>query len=172
VDTLDAVLVALASFALMEPITAATHRFVMHGFGWVLHRSHHRAVRPRGWEANDMFPLLFAAVVCLGLAAGFNVAGLGVLIPVGIGVTAYGVAYGFVHDIAIHRRLGRRPPVLRRTLDRLAAAHAIHHRHGGAPYGMLLPVVPHAHRDLLDQPVGSEASGVAETSETPETAAT
>ena len=27
-------------------------------------------------------------------------------------------------------------------MDRLADAHALHHRFGGAPYGMLVPIVP------------------------------
>ena len=103
------VLVALVGFLLMEPITALVHRFVMHGPGLVLHRSHHRRVRPgespSRWEANDLFPVAFAAVVMLGLAIGFNVAGYEVLVPIGVGVTLYGLAYAVVHDVYIHRRL-------------------------------------------------------------------
>jgi len=34
----------------------------------------------------------------------------------------------------------------RRTLDVLAEAHAVHHRTGGEPYGMLAPFVPRAER--------------------------
>jgi beta-carotene 3-hydroxylase len=59
-----------------------------------------------------------------------------------VGVTAYGAVYALVHDVYVHGRLpvfrGRRVPVL----DRLAAAHRIHHLFNGEPYGMLLPVVP------------------------------
>ncbi len=138
------VLAALLGFVLMEPITALVHRAVMHGPGMVLHRSHHRRVRPgaspRRWEANDLFPVAFAAVVMLGLAVGFNVAGFEVLVPVGLGVTAYGAAYALVHDAYIHRRLpvfgGRTVPIL----ERLAAAHRVHHERNGAPYGMLVPL--------------------------------
>lgn len=135
---------AIGAFAVMEPVTAATHRWVMHGIGERLHRSHHR-VRRRGWEANDAYPVMFAAVVCLGLWAGFNQPGLAGLVPVGVGVTLYGAAYATVHDVYIHGRLGRLDPVGGRRvahLERLAAAHRIHHLHGGAPYGMLLPIVP------------------------------
>ena len=86
------VLVALVSFVVMEPVTALTHRFVMHGAGIVLHRSHHRPVRdgesPRRWEANDVYPVAFASAVMFGLAIGFNVAGWSVLVPIGCGVTA------------------------------------------------------------------------------------
>ena len=141
------VLLALIGFVAMEPITAATHRFVMHGVGWALHRSHHRQAAAR-WEANDAFPVMFAAVVCLGFAIGFNVGGAGALVPLGVGITLYGLAYALVHDVYIHGRLGR----FRRrvaVLDRLADAHELHHRFGGAPYGMLVPVVSRAVRERV-----------------------
>ncbi len=144
----SSVLIAVAAFAAMEPITAATHRWVMHGLGWFLHRSHHRAAAAR-LEANDAFPVAFAAIVCGGLAVGFNVDGWAVLVPVGVGVTAYGVAYALVHDVAIHRRVGRRGPLRSPTLNRLADAHRLHHRFADAPYGMLLPVVPRRVRERV-----------------------
>ena len=78
----------------MEPVTAATHRFVMHGIGMRLHRSHHRHTSGR-LEANDAFPVMFGAVVCLGLWIGFNAPSWSELVPVGLGITAYGVAYGW-----------------------------------------------------------------------------
>ena len=130
-----------AAFAAMEPVTAGTHRFVMHGLGMRLHRSHHRH-GPGRLEANDAFPVMFAALVCLGLWVGFNAPRWSELVPIGVGVTAYGAAYALVHDVYIHRRLRlfgvRRVAVL----DRLADAHALHHRFGGAPFGMLVPIVP------------------------------
>lgn len=135
------VLLAGAAFVVMEPVTAATHRWVMHGVGWVLHRSHHEPAATR-LEANDAFPVMFAGVVGVGLWAGFNVDGFGALVAVGAGVTTYGAAYALVHDAFIHGRvrwpLRSRPAMLRRLAD----AHAIHHRDGGAPYGMLAPIVP------------------------------
>jgi len=135
--------VATVVFVAMEPVTYLVHRFVMHGPGIVLHRSHH-ARRGGRLEANDAFPVLFAAVTVAVMAVGAHVRGLGVLVGVGAGVTAYGVAYGFVHDVYIHGRLGRRRRV--RILEGLGQAHALHHRYGGEPYGMLLPVVPAALR--------------------------
>jgi beta-carotene 3-hydroxylase len=142
-----AVFAALVAFVLMEPLTYAAHRWVMHGFGERLHRSHHRAVRRPGWEANDAYPVLFASLVMVLLAVGFNVPGLGGLVPVCVGVTLYGAVYALVHDVYIHDRLplfrGRRVAVL----DRLAAAHRIHHLYNGEPYGMLLPVVPRELRE-------------------------
>ena len=64
----------------------------------------------------------------------------------GLVLTAYGVAYGLVHDVYIHGRL----PLFRRrhaALERWAAAHRVHHLFSGEPYGMLLPLVPVALRE-------------------------
>ena len=137
--------VVAVAFVAMEPLTYLAHRYVMHGLGRRLHRSHHRRWLGRVpgepfLEANDAFPAVFAGVVMLGLAVGFNVDGFAVLLPLAAGVTLYGVAYELVHDGYIHRRLPA--PRQRPLLDRLAAAHALHHRFGGEPYGMLVPIVP------------------------------
>jgi beta-carotene 3-hydroxylase len=140
-----AVLVATIAFVIMEPVTYAAHRWVMHGIGERLHRSHHRP-GSRGWEANDVYPIMFAAVVVMGMALGFNVKGLGDLVAVGIGVTVYGLAYALVHDVYIHGRLrGWRPP-RNRMGDHFAQAHRVHHLYNGEPYGMLVPMVPAALR--------------------------
>ena len=140
------ILIAVVAFVAMEPITAATHRWVMHGIGEFLHRSHHRPTRQR-FEANDWYPVMFAALVNLGFFAGFNWNGFGALVPVGIGVTAYGAAYALVHDVYIHGRLGWFRTRRIATFDRLADAHRIHHLYNSAPYGMLVPVVPAELRD-------------------------
>jgi beta-carotene 3-hydroxylase len=141
------VLVVLAAFVLMEPATYAAHRWVMHGVGWALHRSHHRrrrAATSAPWreqiEANDAFPVMFAGVTILAMGAGTHVSGLFVLVPTAVGVTAYGAAYAFVHDVYIHGRFVRLPEL--GPLERLREAHAIHHLYGGEPYGMLCPIVP------------------------------
>ena len=131
---------AASSFVLMEPVTYAVHRWVMHGPGRSLHRSHHRPSTGR-LEANDLFPVMFASVVGVALVVGFNVPGYASLVPVGTGVTLYGLAYGLVHDGVIHGRL----PAVRRISGRyvqwLADSHRIHHLFGGEPYGMLAPFV-------------------------------
>ena len=129
------------SFVLMEAVTYAVHRWVMHGPGRGLHRSHHRPPAGR-LEANDLFPVAFASLVGVALVVGFNVPGWTWLVPVGTGVTLYGLAYGIVHDGVIHGRL----PAVRKAsnpyLRSLADAHRVHHLFGGEPYGMLAPFVP------------------------------
>lgn len=136
----------------MEPVTYAAHRWVMHGVGWVLHRSHHR--RRRGsWEANDWFPVMFAGVTVAAMAAGVGT----LVVPVGIGVTLYGLAYAFVHDVYIHGRLGRLPVLA--PLEWLRDAHTIHHLYGREPYGMLCPIVPRELRARVAQRSASAAVG-------------
>jgi beta-carotene 3-hydroxylase len=129
------------AFVLMEPLTYAVHRWVMHGPGRALHRSHHQPAAGR-LEANDLFPVVFASVVGVALAIGFNVRGFAWLVPVATGVTLYGVAYGIVHDGVIHGRLPAVRRVSGRYLRSLADAHRVHHLFGGEPFGMLAPVVP------------------------------
>jgi beta-carotene 3-hydroxylase len=135
------VLVAVCAFLLMEPLTALVHRAVMHGFGMGWHRSHHEPPR-RAVEANDLFPVVFAAATIVLLAIGVYVGGGRVLVPIGIGVTAYGAAYLFVHDVVIHRRLGQWMPLPARFLDWHRRAHNVHHLYSRAPFGFLAPVVP------------------------------
>ena len=145
-------LLALAAFAGMEAVSYAAHRWVMHGVAMVWHRSHHLP-RVGRFERNDLFPLCFSTV---GVAL-FALATMGPRVPallwVGVGVTAYGALYMLVHDVFVHERLPLRLPRLR-YLEWLARSHRLHHRFGGEPYGMLLPVVP---RSLRERAARSDA---------------
>jgi beta-carotene 3-hydroxylase len=134
------VLLALAALIVMEPITTLMHRLVFHGFGMGWHRSHHGPPR-RLLEPNDLFPLVFAAATIIVLSIGVYVGGGAVLVPLGVGVTAYGAAYLLVHDVVIHRRIPWLP-ITDRLGARLRAAHNVHHLFGRAPYGFLAPIVP------------------------------
>ena len=133
------VLAGLTAFVAMEAVSYAMHRWVMHGFGIGLHQSHHETPEG-GFEANDLYPVVFASVAITLFAVGTSLPAPA-LVAVAAGTTAYGAAYLWVHEIYIHRRL----PLARRTyrpLERLRAAHRIHHLYGEEPYGMLLPIVP------------------------------
>jgi beta-carotene 3-hydroxylase len=136
---MDAWLLLLVGFAAMEPVTYAAHRWLMHGLGYALHRSHHLA--PDGpVELNDAFPIGFAALTILAIGAGFSYPDLSPLIWLGAGVTTYGLAYAIIHDVYIHERFGPLPRI--EALEYLREAHRIHHLWGGEPYGMLFPIVP------------------------------
>lgn len=143
-------LIVLVSLVSMEAVSYLTHRFVMHGFGIGLHKSHHQP-NDGGFELNDLYPLMFSSVAIMAFAAGTFLPSLRPLVLVGTGVTLYGVSYLFVHEIYIHRRLavsiGRN-----RLLEWLKSSHRIHHLYGGEPYGMLMPVVP---RELREKAAAS-----------------
>ena len=135
---------ALGALVAMEPATYAAHRWLMHGVGMILHRSHHRWSGDAGrFEANDGFPLAFGSLTVAVMFAGYHAPALAWALPVTAGISAYGTAYLFVHDVYIHGRVGR----LREwaPLEYLREAHRIHHLFGGEPYGMLCPIVS---RDL------------------------
>ena len=144
-DVISGALAVLAAFAAMEAVSYVTHRFVMHGFGFGIHRSHH-VNRSGGFEMNDLYPMMFSSVAILSFTAGTFLPSLRPLVLVGVGVTLYGAAYLFVHEIYIHRRL---LAVRRRyrLLEWMKSSHRVHHLFGGEPYGMLLPVVPKALRE-------------------------
>ena len=126
----------------MEPLTAATHRWVMHGIGEWFHRSHHRANRAPGWERNDWFPVAFASIVMFGFWLGFNTtlrrrsSRSGSASRCTAWRTRWSTTATSIGASVCSAIDGSA------TLDRLADAHRIHHLYNAAPYGMLAPVVP------------------------------
>ena len=76
----------------------ATHKYVMHGFLWKLHKDHHQVNKDRILENNDAFFLIFA------ILAAFMIIG-STLLYVGIGITLYGFAYFIIHEVFIHQRI-------------------------------------------------------------------
>ena len=53
------ILAFILSFLIMEGVAWTTHKYVMHGFLWILHKDHHQ-VRPGVFEKNDLFAFIFA----------------------------------------------------------------------------------------------------------------
>jgi beta-carotene 3-hydroxylase len=130
----------VAAFAAMEVVAYVAHRLVMHGRLGAWHRSHHR-VRTTTFEGNDLYPVVAAVVTIAVMAVGSAVDGVRALLWIGAGVTIYGAAYVFVHDLYIHRRIARFTWTCA-PLERVREAHRIHHLWAGEPYGFLFPVVP------------------------------
>lgn len=129
-------LIVFITFAAMELFSYLVHRFVYHGLLWALHRSHHTP-RKGAFELNDIFPAVFAATTIVLMIAGLRAHDGGDLFAASIGVTAYGMVYFFVHDLYVHRRvkaLRLRIPLL----IKVKKAHALHHRYGAEPYGLLI----------------------------------
>ncbi len=116
---MSALVLVVGAFVAMEGVSYAAHRWVMHGFAMAWHRSHHAPAQNR-FERNDLFPVCFSAVGVLLFALGSL--GLDAMWWVGVGVTAYGTAYLFVHEVYIHHRLPVAVPHLR-YLEWLRDAH-------------------------------------------------
>ena len=131
-------LVFLAAFAGMEGVAYLTHKHVMHGSLWCLHESHHR---PRtGWfEKNDLFAVIFSVPSILFIYLGVHY--VPILLWVGLGMTAYGVAYFIFHDVIVHRRIRTRYKPKTGYMKRIVRAHWIHHacheRDGAVSFGFL-----------------------------------
>jgi beta-carotene 3-hydroxylase len=130
----------VATIAAMEVFAYAMHRWVMHGPGWFLHASHHRA-RTGPFEWNDLYAVLFAipsiALLWLGVREGW---GAGVA-AVGAGIAAYGAIYFGFHDWIVHRRLPHRIVPRSDYFKRIVQAHRLHHvvesREGTVSFGFL-----------------------------------
>ncbi len=136
------ILITIFSFCLMEAVAWISHKYIMHGFLWFLHKDHHTRENQGVLEKNDYFFLLFAAPGISSIIIGSN--GFTWLFFVGLGIALYGMAYFIVHDLFIHQRA----KILRNTqskyLRAIRRAHKIHHKHlskeQGECFGML--VVP------------------------------
>jgi len=115
----------VASFVAMEAVAYLMHRHVMHGPLWVLHESHHRP-RSGRFERNDLFGVFFALPSIALIYAGTH--GHPLLLPVGLGMTAYGAAYFGFHDVVVHRRVRNSYVPKSAYLKRIVRAHLIHHR--------------------------------------------
>ncbi len=131
------------SFAGMELCAWLTHRYIMHGPLWFIHKTHHRPRRGL-FELNDIFGLVFAAIATPLIYFGHQ--GQPVLLGIGLGMVGYGVAYFLVHDVLVHRRVGHRFTPARGYLRRVHQAHHMHHavreRDGAVSFGFLMAPRP------------------------------
>ena len=146
-DAKLAVVVAMVLF--MECFAWVAHRYVMHGFGWAWHRSHHEP-HDRPVEKNDLYAAVFSSIVI-----GMFIVGLRweVWTWVAVGITAYGAIYLFVHDMLVHQRFGMRWVPRRGYLKRLHQAHRLHHavrdKHGAVSFGFLFAPAPATLKERL-----------------------
>lgn len=135
----------LATVAAMEGVAYAAHRWVMHGPGWFLHASHHRA-RTGFWEANDLYFVMFAVPSFLLLLGGVQLGWGDWATWMGAGIAAYGAIYLGFHDILVHRRIGHRIVPRSAYLKRIMQAHRLHHavetKEGTVSFGFLVAPPP------------------------------
>ncbi|WP_312824681.1 sterol desaturase family protein [Epilithonimonas sp.] len=127
-------LIVIITFLIMEGLTWCIHKYIMHGFLWRLHRDHHDHSSEGAVEKNDYFFLIFAVPTIVLMYYG-TINGFNLWFYVAVGISLYGMAYFFVHDIIIHQRI----KFLRNTknpyLLAIRRAHKQHHKHLGKEDG-------------------------------------
>tara|TARA_B110000967_G_scaffold137157_1_gene140039 strand:- start:18804 stop:19250 length:447 start_codon:yes stop_codon:yes gene_type:complete len=130
----------IGTFFIMEFMAWLTHKYVMHGFLWSLHKDHHHKHHDSWFEQNDAF-FIFYALVSIGcfLLWKYDIFVYG--LSVGVGIFGYGMTYFLVHDIFIHQRFKWFRNANSRYGKAVRRAHKIHHKHlgkeDGECFGML-----------------------------------
>ncbi|MGX1024930.1 beta-carotene 3-hydroxylase [Psychroflexus sp. MBR-150] len=135
------ILIFLATFCFMEFMAWFSHKYVMHGFLWSLHKDHHLKDHKSWWERNDFFFIFYAIVSMVFFYLDYIGYWFG--LPIALGITAYGATYFLVHDIFIHQRFKIFRNANNWYAKAIRRAHKIHHKHlskeDGECFGMLLP---------------------------------
>ena len=83
----------------MEFVAWFTHKYVMHGFLWYFHKDHHTRDNKGVFEKNDFFFLIFAIPGSFFMMYGIHIGIVYFPFWIGLGITVYGAAYFFVHDL-------------------------------------------------------------------------
>ncbi len=126
----------------MEAVTWLTHKFVMHGFLWNLHRDHHKKDHDSFFERNDYFFVIFAIPSIILFAIGNANQHVWYLFYIALGITLYGFAYFMVHEIFIHQRFKLFSRTDNMYFRAIRKAHKVHHKHlgkeDGECFGMLI----------------------------------
>tara|TARA_A100001035_G_scaffold59384_1_gene44355 strand:- start:472 stop:927 length:456 start_codon:yes stop_codon:yes gene_type:complete len=132
-------LIVILAFVGMEFAAWATHKYLMHGPLWFLHEDHH-VLTGKPLQKNDSFALIFAIPSASGFIFG-SIYQNDILFFSGLGILLYGIAYLFVHDIFIHRRIKiftkPKNSYLRAVLYEHRKHHANEQKENGEFFGML-----------------------------------
>lgn len=128
------------TYLLMEVITWITHKYVMHGFLWYLHKDHHQPKYKNVFEKNDTFFIIGAIPSIILFYQGLQPS-LNYKFFIALGVFLYGITYFLIHDVLIHQRFNWFKKTKNSFLIGLRKAHKRHHKHldkeDGECFGML-----------------------------------
>ena len=145
--------ITLVTFLIMEGVTWATHKYVMHGFLWSLHKDHHKPTA-HFFEKNDAFFLIFAIPSWLCIMIGLQDESYW-LAGIGFGIALYGFAYFMVHDVIIHQRFKWFSRSSNTYVKTIKWAHKMHHKHigkeDGESFGLLYVAKKYWEKVLRDK---------------------
>ncbi|KAK8957082.1 hypothetical protein KSP39_PZI000885 [Platanthera zijinensis] len=118
--------VAVGAAVGMEYWARWAHRALWHASLWHWHVSHHRP-RDGPFELNDIFAIINSIPAIALSSFGFFNRGLvpDLSFGAGLGITLYGMAYMFIHDGLVHRRIPVGPIAKVPFFQRVAAAHQV-----------------------------------------------
>lgn len=133
-DTFIGILIFLSTFIFMEFMAWFSHKYIMHGFLWVLHQDHHKKDHDSWFERNDAFFIIYAVVSMSFILAGAKTE-FWYGWPIGLGIMGYGAAYFLVHDIFIHQRFKLFRNANNWYAKGVRRAHKMHHKHLGKEEG-------------------------------------
>ena len=132
--------IVIGTFIFMEGVAWFTHKYIMHGFLWNLHKSHHK-VHKHFFEMNDLFAVIFSIPSILLIYIGYSYESYSILKYFGIGIFLYGVAYIIFLDIIVHRRIKINFKINSEYMKRIINAHYVHHKvhtkEGAKAFGFL-----------------------------------
>lgn len=154
--------IVIAFILIMEGVAWVAHKYVMHGFLWSLHRSHHEP-RTGAFEKNDWFAVFFSLPSIALIYVGVN--HWTPALAAGIGILGYGLIYFFFHDMLVHRRIdtGLRPK--KGYLARVVQAHRLHHavesKEGCVSFGFVFAPSPQHLKRLMQETEGARLRAAA-----------
>jgi beta-carotene 3-hydroxylase len=118
--------ITIVTFLFWEFVAWFSHKYIMHGFLWTWHKSHH-SVHDHKLERNDLFAIVFS-IPSIGIFYYFSQVSYNpYMLAVGLGIFLYGVFYLIFHDIIVHQRLRWKPSKKSHYLQRMINAHYVHH---------------------------------------------
>ncbi len=133
-------LIIIATFFFMEGVAWFTHKYIMHGWLWSWHKSHHKK-HNHALEKNDLFALVFSIPSIALIMLGYEYESLEILRYFGFGIMSYGIFYFIFHDIIVHRRVKLKYKAKSKYMKRIMNAHYKHHeihtKEGAEAFGFL-----------------------------------
>ena len=134
------IFIIIITFFVMELVAWATHKYLMHGLLWKLHKDHHVVDKNKKFQKNDFFFLIFAIPSMILIYIGYEYQNISLFF--GLGIALYGLGYFIVHEIIIHQRLRFFKKSNNSYIKSIRMAHKVHHKtlgkYGASSFGMLI----------------------------------
>jgi len=109
----------------MELFAIFAHKYIMHGPGWFLHKSHHVKNNNKS-ELNDLYFVIFSLPSIYFIIKGILIENY-IFLSIGIGILFYGIIYILLHDIFVHKRFGFNINFKNPIFKKIKVSHRKHH---------------------------------------------